>query len=74
MNQIYTERILYNNIHWVMVINAATADLNNEGIIGSEQVYECESDDKQQPDSQLNPYEYALLNYFELYNVHVESA
>ena len=31
----------------------------NEGIIGSEQVYECEC---------------AILNDFELYNVHAESA
>ena len=33
----------------------------NEGIIGSEQVYECESNDKQQFDLKLNLYECAIL-------------
>ena len=27
-------------------------------MIGTEQVYECESNDKQQNDSKLNPYEF----------------
>ena len=43
-------------------------------VIGSEQVYECEQDDKPQVDSQLNPYEYAMLNDFVLNNVHAECA
>ena len=35
---------------------------------------ECENDDKQQIKSYLNHHECAMLNYFELYNVHAESA
>ena len=35
---------------------------------------ECENDDKPEIDSQLNPYECAMVNDFELYNVHTESA
>ena len=35
---------------------------------------ECESDDKQKIDSQLNPYECAMLNDFEFKDVHAESA
>ena len=45
-----------------------------EGTIGIEQVYEHESNDKQQTDSQLNPYECAMLKDFELYNVHSQIA
>ena len=40
-----------------------------EGIIGIEQVYGCGSDHKQQSDSQLNSYECAMLNDFELHNI-----
>ena len=46
----------------------------NEEVIGSEQVYECGNDDKPQVELQLNPYECAMLNDFELYSVHAESA
>ena len=46
----------------------------NEEIVGSEQVYEHKSDDILQVDLQLNPYECAMLNDFELCNVHAESA
>ena len=48
--------------------------MENEGIISMEQVYESESDDKQQIGSQVNPYECAILNSFVLYNFHTESA
>ena len=37
-------------------------------------MYECKDDDKQQFDSQLNPYKCVMLNHFELYSVHTESA
>ena len=37
-------------------------------------MYACENDDKSHIDSQLNPYECAMLSDFELYNVHAESA
>ena len=37
-------------------------------------MYECENDVKPQVDLQLNPYECAMLNDFELCNVHAESA
>ena len=37
-------------------------------------MYKCQSNDKQQIDSQLIPYKCAMLNDFELYNVHAESA
>ena len=49
-------------------------NVKNEEVIGSEQVYECEHDDKPKIDSQLNPYECAVLNDYELYNGHGESA
>ena len=45
-----------------------------EDVIGTEQVYECWSSNEEKSDSDLNPYEYAMLNYFDLYNVHTESA
>ena len=45
-----------------------------EGVIGIEQVYLCESDDKQQFDFQLNPFENAILKEFELHNVHTKGA
>ena len=37
-------------------------------------MYDCESNDKQQTDSQLNPYEDVTLYDYELYNVLPESA
>ena len=37
-------------------------------------MYECENYDKPQIDSQLNLYEFAMLNDFEIYNVPTESA
>ena len=37
-------------------------------------MYECENDNKSQVDLQLNSYKCALLNDFEVYNVHTESA
>ena len=37
-------------------------------------MYECENDCKPQVDIQLNPIECAMLNDFELYIVHAESA
>ena len=46
----------------------------NKGITSSEHVYKCESDDKQQTDSHLKPCECAMLNDFEIYNVHAKSA
>ena len=46
----------------------------NEGMTGSEQVYDGESNDKLQIGSQLNPYECVMLNDFELYNIHAASA
>ena len=46
----------------------------NEGIISSEQVYEYECNDDQQTVLKLNTYECVMLNHFELYNVHAESA
>ena len=46
----------------------------NEEVMGGEQVYECENDDKPQIDSHLNPYGCAMFNDFELYNIHAESA
>ena len=49
-------------------------NVKNEGLIGSEQVYECENDDIHQIDSKLKRYKCYRLNYYELYNVHVESA
>ena len=36
-------------------------------------MYECECSDKQQTDSKLKIYDCAILNDFELYNVHAES-
>ena len=36
-------------------------------------MYECEHDDRLQIDSQLNPFECAMLDDFEFYNVHAES-
>ena len=41
--------------------------------IGCEQLYECESD-KQQINYQLNSYECAMLNDFELYDINTECA
>ena len=46
----------------------------NKEVIGSEQVYEHENDDKPKVDLQINAYNCAMLNDFELYNVHAESA
>ena len=46
----------------------------NEEVIGSEQMYEHEYDDKLQIDLLLNPFEWAMLNDFELYHAHAESA
>ena len=43
-------------------------------VIGSEQVYECKDDDIPKIDSQLHPYECAMLNDFEFYNVPVVRA
>ena len=37
-------------------------------------MYECENNDKPQTDSQLNPYECAISNDFELYNIHSDNA
>ena len=50
----------------------AYSKCKNLGIIVIEQVYEYESQDKNS--SQLNPFECAMLNYFELYNVHAKRA
>ena len=41
-------------------------------LVLSKCMYEC--NDKYQTDYKLNPYECAMLNYFELYNVYAESA
>ena len=46
----------------------------NEGIIGIEQVYECEWNNEEKADSKLNPYVCAMLDDFKLSNVHVENA
>ena len=40
-------------------------NVKNEGVIGSEQAYECMDNDKQQTDSQLNSYECAMLKDFD---------
>ena len=37
-------------------------------------MYECENGDQLQVDLQLNTYKCVMLNDFELYNVHAESA
>ena len=37
-------------------------------------MYSCESNDKEQTDSQLNSNECAMLNDFEVYNVHAQIA
>ena len=37
-------------------------------------MYECENVEKPQNDSQLNPYEYVMLNDLELFNIQAESA
>ena len=37
----------------------------NEGIMSSEQMYECACNDKQQSDSKLNSYDCAMLNDIE---------
>ena len=49
-------------------------ECKNEDVFGSEQMHECKNDDKPQIDSQLSPYECAVFNNFELYNIHAKSA
>ena len=49
------------------------SNCKNEEVIGSEQVYKCEKYNKTKVDLQLNPYEYGMLNDFELYNINTES-
>ena len=44
----------------------------NDEVIGSKQVFEYENDDVPNIDFQLNPYECAIPNDFELCNVHVD--
>ena len=39
-------------------------NVKNEAVVGSEQVYECKNDDRQQAVKHFNPYEYVLFNTF----------
>ena len=46
----------------------------NEGILGTEQCMKENGMIKKKTDSELNPYECAMLYDFELHNIHAESA
>ena len=45
----------------------------NEDIIGIEQIHKCEWNSPEKNYSRLSPCKCAMLNDFELYNVHSES-
>ena len=52
--------------------DCAFSKYKNEEIVGTELVYECDGNNAEKTDSKLYPYEGAMLNDFELCNVHAE--
>ena len=46
----------------------------NEQITCTEHLYDCDLNNDETVDSKLNPYEGAMFNDFELYNIYPESA
>ena len=55
-------------------MNYVYSEYKNEGITSTEQMCECKLNKKEETDSMFNPYECTMLNDFELYSIHAESA